>query len=89
MVERNKFVQIHAWISVRRQAHDFPFVAVGHEAEILRELRVEKSKRIGPRNREHMIEASSVAVPDGARFPGATSVHHDDAHDRVLNTNTR
>ena len=36
--------QIDAWFAIRREAHHFPFVAVRHETQILRELRVEEAE---------------------------------------------
>ena len=53
--------EINAGLAVRSEAHDFPFVAVGNEAKKSSELRVKEAERIGPVEREDVIETPGVA----------------------------
>ena len=78
VVRDDEIAQIDSRLAVRREAHDFPFVAVRSEAEIVRELRVEKAERIGPRNRPDMFEAAIAAAPERGGFPGAASIEDED-----------
>src|SRR5882672_5572771 len=81
MIRRDKFIQIDPWISVRRESHYLPFIAIGNKSEILCKLGIKQPERIWPRNCKHVIEMAVVAIPDRAGFPGAAPVHH---HDRGL-----
>jgi len=70
--------EIRTGIAVGRKTHQLPFIADWNKPELLRELRVKKAQRVGPRNRKHVIEPAAVAIRDGACFPGAAAVHHND-----------
>jgi len=71
-------------------AHDLSIRRVGHEAEILRELRVEKSQDLGHGIVRERDRGVSVENQMERRFHAPPSVHQDDGgHDRVMNTNTR
>src|SRR5262249_13333381 len=61
---------------IRSQTHDFPFIAIGCEAEKLRELAIEQSDGIRERNRKEMIQAAIMAMPDGGGFPSTAAIHH-------------
>ena len=78
VVRDDEIAKADSRLAVRREAHDFPFVAVRSEAEIVRELRVEKAERIGPRDRPDMFEAAIAATPERGGFPGAASIEDED-----------
>ena len=75
IVRHDELAKIDARPAVGRQSHDLPFVAVSLETEVIGELRVEKAKRVGPGNRQDMVEMAAVAIPDGSSFPGAPAIH--------------
>ncbi len=78
VVRHDEFAEVDSRLAVGREAHDFPFVAIRSEAEIMRELRVEKAERIGPRNRPDMFETAVASAPERSGFPSAASIEDQD-----------
>src|SRR5579859_6936305 len=74
--------QIDSRLTVRRQTHHFPFVAVGHKPEKSSELRVKETERIRPIQRQEVLEPPRASSPDRGCFPRAAAVHH--YHRRVF-----
>ena len=70
--------EIHAGFTVGSEAHDFPLVGVGSEAEEFGEAGIEEAEGIGPVDGLEMLDAAFAAAPDGGGFPGAAAVHDDD-----------
>ena len=77
VVRDDEIAQIDSRLAVRREAHHFPFVAVRSEAEIVRELRVEKAERIRPGNGPDVFEAAVVAAPERSGFPRAAPIENE------------
>jgi hypothetical protein len=77
VVRNYEFPQINSGLAIRGEAHHSPFVAVGLEAEILRELRVEKAERIRPRDRPEVFERSVPAAPERGSLPRAAPVENE------------
>ncbi len=78
VVRHDEIAQIDSRFAVRCEAHDFPFVAVRSETEIVRKLRVKKAERIGPGNGPDVFEASIAAAPERGGFPRAASIENED-----------
>ena len=78
----DKAAQVNSLLAVRRQAHHFPFIAVGDKTEEAGELRVKKSKRIGPIESAYVIETARAAMPNRSGFPRAAAVH--DHHSGIV-----
>jgi len=70
--------EIHSGFTVGSEAHDFPLVGIGSEAEEFGEAGIEEAKGIGPVDGLQMLDAAFAAMPDGGGFPGAASVHDND-----------
>src|SRR5262249_8954597 len=68
--------EINPGLAVRRKPHDLPLIAVRNEPEETGELRIKQAQRLRPIQRQDMIEASVVAMPDRRRFPRPATVHH-------------
>ncbi len=82
VVRHDEIAQIDSGFAVGREAHHFPFVAVGSEAKKMSELRVEKTERIRPGNCPEMFEAPVAAAPKRSGFPSAAAIENQ--HGRIV-----
>src|SRR5690242_10845668 len=69
VVERDEVAQVRPRLPIGREAHHLPLIAVGPEAEVFSESRVEKPQRVWPRNGEHVVDTSITAGPDRRGLP--------------------
>ena len=69
------------WLAVRRQSHDFVFVAVVRKAEILGERRIKDSERVGEINAA--IDPNAVRSSDAPSDAGEITEAIHGKHDRV------
>ena len=77
--EIEKRAKVDAGLSIRREAHHFPFIGVRREAEEFGEARIKQAKRIGPVDGLNVFDTTIAAAPDGGGFPSAAAVHDDDS----------
>ena len=86
-VRGDEITQIDPRFAIRGEAHHFPLIAEWRESQVMRELCVEKSQRIGEGNCVQVLECSAASVPQRRRFVRAAAIHHQ--HRRIIESGVR